>query len=365
MKNAENYTWLEQLLHRLAFRSVWMQKEIANIEDDIFLKQTETDSINKPVFITSMPRAGTTLLLEILHEIPVFACHSYRDMPFIFCPVFWDKISGAFRKKATLKGRAHGDGIEISYDSPEAFEEAIWLAFWPKKYSKDQIQPWSATDRQQDFEKFLKKHILKIIALRSDDNNRGLQKRYLSKNNANIARLELLKALFPNCRIIIPIRNPWDHVRSLFDQHRRFSQLHSRDRFSQEYMEWLGHFEFGAGLRPINFGNWMDEEVCLDPFDEKFWFTYWVHAYEGILEASSPNMYFFNYDRACEEPVKSLKDLSLVLELEESKNLLSQGARFRMPTRYVNPGGEINSALRARVEATYEALITKADSQLF
>ncbi|MEX2493374.1 MAG: sulfotransferase [Nitrospirales bacterium] len=360
MNTADTYSWLDQILHRVAFKAIWLQKEIADIEDAVFLKQVPSDSAENPVFITSLPRAGTTLLLEVLSKVSVFASHTYRDLPFVFCPMFWNKISGAFQKKATLMDRAHGDGIEIGYDSPEAFEEILWLAFWPEKYSKDRIHPWSQHDRRKDFEHFFRNHIRKIIALRSKPIEDGQPKRYISKNNANVARLALLPALFPNCRIIIPIRNPWDHVKSLLDQHRRFSKLHGLDRFSQEYMEWLGHFEFGAGLRPIDFGDWMEEGKFLDPLEETFWATYWVKAYESILADTCSNMYFFNYDRACEDPASALKDLSMALSLEDPGELLAQATRFRKPTKHKNQIEKIHGSLPARVEAIYKELVSKS-----
>ena len=81
-------------------------------------------------FVTSLPRVGTTLLLDVLSALPAFASHTYRHMPFVLCPILWDRISSGFRKEAELDEREHGDGIMIGYDSSEAFEEIIWMAFW-------------------------------------------------------------------------------------------------------------------------------------------------------------------------------------------------------------------------------------------
>lgn len=64
--------------------------------------------------------------------------------------------------------RAHGDGIKIGYDSPEAFEEVIWRAFWPKKYGKDSIELWHADENMPDATEFFEKHFRKIVILRTD-----------------------------------------------------------------------------------------------------------------------------------------------------------------------------------------------------
>jgi len=82
--------------------------------------------VEAPIFITSLPRAGTTILLAALNSVPQLATHLYRDMPFVMAPLLWSRLSGRFRKQAVLQERAHGDGIAIGYDSPEAFEEVIW-----------------------------------------------------------------------------------------------------------------------------------------------------------------------------------------------------------------------------------------------
>ena len=52
----------------------------------------------------------------------------YKDMPFILAPNLWSKLS--FNKKnIDLVERAHGDGIRVSVESPEAFEEVFWMTF--------------------------------------------------------------------------------------------------------------------------------------------------------------------------------------------------------------------------------------------
>jgi len=271
MKNSDSYSWLDQILHRIAFKGIGIQRELADIEDRLFMRRLEGISIEKPVFITSLPRAGTTLLLEVLNAVPDFASHTYRDMPFVLCPILGEKFTKNFRKESTLRARAHADGISIGFDSPEALEEIIWMAFWKDKYSSNQITPWSVADRQPEFEQFFRSHMRKIIAVRSmTTSGSGHFPRYISKNNANIARLSLLSLLFPDCRIVIPFRNPWDHIKSLRHQHSRFTNIHNTEPFSLLYMEWLGHFEFGKSLRPINFNKWVENHGNSDPQNEIF-----------------------------------------------------------------------------------------------
>ncbi len=167
MNPGESYSRLDRWLHHLAFRAITPQKAMADIEESLFATRLEPLGVAQPVFITSLPRAGTTLLLELLAGTDHFATHTYRDMPFVLCPLLWNQLSSGFRTHDPLRERAHGDGISINSDSPEAFEEILWKAFWPKKYRSDRILPWSKQDRDAEFEAFYRSHMRKIIALRS------------------------------------------------------------------------------------------------------------------------------------------------------------------------------------------------------
>ena len=177
--------------------------------------------VDRPVFITSLPRAGTTLLLEIVASLDAFTSHTYRDMPFLITPMLWHSISRPFQRPGTVVERAHGDGMTVGYDSPEAFEELLWRAFWPGKYLRDRIEPWQADDLDPygEFEQFMMRHIRKLMALRAGSR----PARYVSKNNANVARIPKIRQLFPDAVILVPFRNPVDHAGSMLRQHLRFS----------------------------------------------------------------------------------------------------------------------------------------------
>mgnify|MGYP003319039763 CR=1 FL=1 len=120
-----NYSWLEQKLHKFALSSQFMREVTFDFENtNISLPRVNEDH----VFIAGLARAGTTILLNALYESNIFGSLSYSDMPFVLAPNLWSKIS--FNKKnLELKERAHGDGIKVSTESPEAFEEVFWKTF--------------------------------------------------------------------------------------------------------------------------------------------------------------------------------------------------------------------------------------------
>ena len=347
------------MLHGLAFAGLEIQKALSDLEDRIFADRFAEVAIERPVFVTALPRAGTTLLLEVLSAQPDFAVHSYRNMPFLLCPLIWDSVSKPYRKTSEGRERAHGDGMTVDPDSPEAFEEVVWTAFWGSHYGPERIEPWSSARGNPEFESFLKSHMRKIVALGSAFRSRSAssrQRRYLSKNNANIARLGLLTEIFPDARILLPFRNPIDHATSLHRQHARFVEIHGEDRFARQYMQWLGHFEFGAALRPIDFGGWLEQHRGLLPIDPNFWLAYWCEAYEAVLENLRPAVCLLDYDQLCAEPGPALAGLAEVLELADTAPLVAQAERFHAPTRYLRPPRGLDPALERRASAIHQKL---------
>lgn len=275
-----NYSRFDRLVHRIAFLSPRVQIVAAEMEDTLFKDAAATAPSVAPVFVTSLPRGGTTILLSALHEIPGFSAHLYRDMPFIMAPVLWSRLNGSFRREATLQQRAHGDGLEIGYDSPEAFEEVIWRAFWPDKYSETGIKLWDRADAKDDATAFFNRHFRKIVALRQG--KEAAKGGYLSKNNGNIARLDLILAMFPDARILVPIRHPLEHAASLHRQHMNFLKQHAADAFSRRYMGDIGHYEFGALHRPIRFDGFDELSQGRNPEQLEYWVAYWIAAFAHI-----------------------------------------------------------------------------------
>jgi len=86
---SQQYSPADRMLHRLAFNTRTAQLGVASVEDQMFRAALEKISSERPVFVTGMPRSGTTLVLECLANLPDFASHTCRDMPFVFIPCLW------------------------------------------------------------------------------------------------------------------------------------------------------------------------------------------------------------------------------------------------------------------------------------
>lgn len=344
------YNGLDRALHDYAFASPERQRRLGDLETRLYRGRIDPIRAERPVFITSLPRAGTTILLELLADVPDLASATYRHMPFTLAPLLWGGFSGAFRKAGEKAERAHGDGIETGFDSPEAFEEMLWTTFWPDHYRDGVIRPWSATDRDPEFEAFFRTHLAKIVATKPG------ARRYVSKNNANIARLGLLEEICPDATILIPVRNPRAQVASLLGQHRRFSELHAREPFARRYMEGIGHFEFGEALKPIAFGN-ADRDRA-DAESAEFWVRYWSDAYEAVLSTAGSRAVFLDYDALCAAPERHLPSLAGAVGLSDPARLAAMAQRLR-PSR---PGAEpegVAPGLMSRADDIHAALLAR------
>ena len=300
-----NYSSLQRFLHRTALSSQLMREIMFDVEQSIFLKKDDNFDDNH-VFVAGLARSGTTILLNAIYQSKQFASLTYDDMPFILAPNLWGKIN----RKSThgeAKERAHGDGISVSTNSPEAFEEVFWKTFTDNSIIHDEL-------------------FIKFISLILKKNNKT---RYLSKNNQNIRRLNLISKIFPRSKILIPFRDPLQHAFSLYSQHIKFVKEQSEDSFIRDYMKWIGHSEFGLDYKMIH------PSKLLYSNDKEFnhWLEQWYLTYKTVLELSVKHeeFYLIGYESLCNNPkvwvnVKDLLGINQEIKFlfKESKKVIGQ-----------------------------------------
>lgn len=361
MNVGDRYGTLDRLLYRVAFRAGTAQRALSDMEESLYAGRLEEITAENPVFITSLPRSGTTILLKLLWWTGHFATHTYRDMPFVLCPLIWNRYSEHFSKEIEPTERAHGDGIEVSGKSPEAFEEMIWKEFWPEQYKADRIRPWRPGDSNPEFDSFFEAHMRKVIALRREEASGDEcpdEFRYLSKNNLNVARLAAPPEPLQAGLTLIPFRDPVQQAASMKRQHERFLQIHRKDDFVREYMEAIGHHEFGKGLKPINFGGWLDENPG-DPEALPFWLRYWRVAYQSVLDHAGEETVLVSYVRLTGEPESALSRLADALAVP-TEVLTSLASELQPPRSHSVNREEISDSLLRTAEETYERLDDRA-----
>jgi hypothetical protein len=352
-REAESYSGVDRLMHRVAFRTYPAQLALADLEDRLYAKELAPCKSDRPVFIAALPRAGTTFLLECCARVPEFAAHCYRDMPFLLIPCLWNRFSVGFRQAGQRQQRAHGDGMLIDFDSPEALEEVLWKIFWRRHYQRDRIVPWKK-EGHAEFAEFFRSHMRKIILLRRGKD--AATARYISKNNLNIARTGVLHRLFPDSVIVVPFREPLQHAASLLKQHRNFLRIHKEDRFASAYMRAIGHYDFGENLRPVDFDGWLDRRESKDTETLAFWLEYWTVGYRHLLAKNVDYLHFLNYDALCANPARGMQLLADVLGSRDSQSLLSAAGDVRVAKPHPVDTSTVPASVLQDVDRIYTQL---------
>lgn len=312
------YSRMEQALHELTVGNPGVTRLAFTIECAL-TKPVEPDP--QPVYVAGLARSGTTVLLNALASTHDFTSMSYRNMPFVTAPRLWTNLSRPFARDSVKRERAHGDGILVDANSPEAFEEVFWLMRCGSDYVKQLgLHPHSpSTTAITDYRRFVSN------VLTSSEHHGP---RYLSKNNNNLLRLGAITDAFPGATIIVPFRHPVDHADSLLRQHLQFLDIHADDRFSERYMNWLGHFEFGANFKPFLFDDSAVPRCAEDLTTREYWLRYWTSVYQHIITDYSDTVILFDYDRFLDNPATELALLETRLNIERDK-LASFAPRIR------------------------------------
>ncbi len=346
--DASSYGGGDRLLHAVAFSGPGTLKTLARLDDTVFARRIASNMQAPPIFVTSLARGGTTALLNALHDMPGIATHRYADMPFLSAPVLWSRLSGS-RRHLVERERSHGDGLKIGLKSPEAFDEVFWMLHWPEKYCETQIDLWRGADFKAEAQVFFTRHFAKIAHIRHPESKTAV--RYLSKNNANIARLSLLPVIFPGCQIIVPLREPSAHAASLHRQHQNFCRLHAEDPFSRRYMRDIGHLEFGDLHRPLAFN--IEFLEGRDRQHPDYWLAYWITCFESVAENAS-HLLFVRQDDLRKAPGATMDNLIKRLGLSD-KPAKPWNSYFR-PGADTRKDDLFDAALLARARTVYHQL---------
>ena len=293
--------------------------------------------IEAPIYVAGLARSGSTFLLEALASHEDTVTHRYKDFPPVFTPYWWNRFLGFMPKKeATPAERAHKDGIVITEESPEAFEETLWMAFFPKLHDPRYSSMLGRDDENAGFTAFYRDHIKKLLAVRGG-------KRYLSKGNYNLTRLAFLQKTFEDARFVLPIRAPAWHIASLIKQHRLFRDGLADNRRALDHMRRVGHFEFGPDRRPIHVGDDRAIEAI-----QGLWAAgsevegqarYWAHLHAKIADQLESDdtlrdaVLVVSYEDLCASPKPMVERLFAHCRLE-----ISAGMANEIATRVQFPG---------------------------
>lgn len=290
----DKYSLFSKIIHR-QFLS---ENELTNFFIDRINKKSSLVEIdlNNHIFITGLARSGTTALLESLDKTEKFASLRYKYMPFILTPRLAKIYSSFFNNKNIIESeRLHGDGLKISSNTAECLDEPFWIktSYIINKFNK-KITP----------HKIKKKELKGYSYLLKSFANIENKKRMLIKNNNNHLRLSSLSNFFPNSKFVILFREPFGHACSLLNLHKRLKNIQLKDDFVLEYMNLIGHWEFGLNKKPFIYQDFQYKDlISYDDNSINYWLKQWLYSYEWIykelLNIKNNNILLVCYEDLC------------------------------------------------------------------
>jgi hypothetical protein len=337
-----DYGFLSRLLHRLALGVPAIAEASFDAEQAMLGKEPVAAASGRHVFVAGLARSGTTVLMRSLFETGEFCSLTYRDMPFVLAPGLWSRITRNSRIERDATQRAHGDGVMVDFDSPEALEEVFWRVFSGSSYIRpDRLVGMRAgAETVQRFRQYVAA-ILK----------RYERARYLSKNNNSIVRIGSLIEAFPLGRIVVPFRDPLQQAHSLLNQHLRFRRQRSEDGFTVRYMTWLAHHEFGADHRPFEWGIPVAQGHAPDTLD--YWLAQWIGVYDHLLQEvrrHPEHARLLSYELLCSETHREWQRLGEFLGLDAP-------APTQLRASHAHSDHRVDKRLRRQAESIHGTLL--------
>tara|TARA_B100001989_G_C24512611_1_gene451279 strand:- start:153 stop:1202 length:1050 start_codon:yes stop_codon:yes gene_type:complete len=327
-----NYSYLDKVLHRQFLGSNPLSYFL---HKQFYLKNTKYNlgHKNEHVFVTGLARSGTTALLNKIFSSKEIPSLTYKQMPFILSPQISNLIVKFSRDKNNESfDRYHNDGIKIDINSPECLDEPFWIKSFEDSVNKNYISLKEVPEETLSaYSNFLYQH----AAYQNSS-------RILIKNNNNHLRLISLSKYFSNSKFFVMIREPLSQARSLLNQHKNFIRIQKKDPFVLEYMNIIGHYEFGLNSKAFiyNYGEsrW-DEDFDKSLID--YWLTQWIKTYEWILKSNllnKSNIFSIVYEELCDDKFiyKKICDLIKVKNFETGTDLICSNKSFNENVLHLN-----------------------------
>jgi hypothetical protein len=271
------------------------------VETMFLLNDIKEIKVDKPIYITGLARAGTTIVLEMLENHPDLASHKYKNVIMPYLPDWFSQMADRFNFYNKPFERLHRDGIIVTRESPEAVEEVFWQTFFSSLHNEHVSNIIDRNITNPKFEKFYRNHIKKLIINQKCS-------RYLAKNNYLVSRLDYLLKIFPDSKFLLIIRNPIEHIASLIKQSKLFIKLENEIPLLPDWLKIVGHNEFGRNQMCINLGDTeLINEIHRLWRNSKTYFKGWAYYWNSIYDFIANQL----------ETSKKLKKATLIIRYEE------------------------------------------------
>ena len=87
----QNYNFIQKILHDLVLSNKVINSSLFEIDKMLYLKNEDIQK-NLHIFITGLPRSGSTSILNFIYSTNEFGSLKYLNMPFVLAPNISKKI---------------------------------------------------------------------------------------------------------------------------------------------------------------------------------------------------------------------------------------------------------------------------------
>jgi len=151
--------------------------------------------------------------------------------------------------------------------------------------------------------------------------------------------------------MVILYRDPLTHAASLMEKHLDYQRLQNEDPFVLEYMNWLGHHEFGLNHKVFDL-KLMEEREKYDNMSMNYWIAVWISYYTYILTlVEDKNLFLIEYSDLCSRPKELLSTIGGTLNMDLSVEQRDPYAERKLPDL------EIDSGLMDKAGNIYSGLV--------
>ena len=213
-------------------------------------------------------------------------------------------ISNFNNKNQVLQERYHKDGIMVNTNSPECLDEVFWIKANKDYYSQNLNAEFIINQEILNGYNYL---LCSFSKFQNKEN-------FLIKNNNNHIRLKSLSKYFTKSIFLIIFRDPIYQSLSLLRMHKKFSDLQKSDAYILDYMNLIGHREFGLGAKSFIYKN--DISCSQNNYSMNsinYWLNEWINCYSWLLENnfySFKNIFLYvmkNYINFIPKPIQNLE----------------------------------------------------------
>ena len=167
-------------------------------------------------------------------------------------------------------------------------------------------------------------------------------------------RYESLARLNKSFKAILIFRDPLPHAMSLMHQHSHFTRKQKEDMFVLDYMNWLGHHEFGLRHKFFSFSD-IPKSEPYSISDLSYWVSSWVVFYSYVLKVYEPDgqIILVHYDDLLKKPNELRLAIARRLEIELEHDKVDQF----VPNNTKDHSEVIPHELLEEVTVIYEKLL--------